>query len=118
MKKLKLNKHKTENAWLSSGILPEYTQRVICVTLRADNIDMLEAMNCDEIIAYIEKLDDDYYSAIPTINELAQMYGDRSNDKLYRIRDLFWMWQKRYIEQYNINIYNVTDERLCNTVRS
>ena len=74
--------------------MPEYTQRALTVTLRKDNIDQFENMSCDEIIAYVEKLDDDYYKAIPSINELAEIYGNKENEQLYRLRDLFWMWQK------------------------
>ena len=115
---INIGRYKTENEWLSMGKLPECTKRALTVTLRKDNIEMLENMTCDEIIAYVEELDDDYYNTIPTINELADIYGDINNTKLYRQRDLFWMWQKRYIEENHIDIYNVTDERLCWTMRS
>ena len=43
---------------------------------------MLERMSADEIVAYVEKLDNDYYRAIPSVNELAAMYGDRTNQRL------------------------------------
>lgn len=113
-----INRYKTQKEWLALGLLPEYTQRAITITLRNDNIEMFENMSCDEIVSYVENLDDEYYKVLPTINELAKMYGDKECEKLYRLRDLFWMWQKRYIKENNIEIYNVTDERLCNTVRS
>jgi hypothetical protein len=115
---INIGRYKTENEWLLMGKLPECTKRALIVTLRKDNIDMLESMTCDEIVAYVEELDNDYYHTIPTINDLADMYGDINNMKLYRQRDLFWMWQKRYMEEYHIDIYNVTDERLCSTIRS
>ena len=115
---LNLARYKTEKAWLTAGALPEYTKRALIVTLRTDNIDMFEKMSCDEIVAYVEKLDDEYYSAIPQINELAEIYGDRTNTKLYRLRDLMWKWQKQYIADHGIDIYNVTDERFCSTIRS
>lgn len=115
---LNIDRYKTEQEWLLSGELPEYTKRVLIITLRKDNIEMLENMACDEIIEYVEKLDTDYYNAIPTINELAKRYGNKHNTRLYRLRDLFWMWQKRYIQENHINIYDVTDERFCNIVRS
>lgn len=73
---------------------------------------------CDEIVSYVEKLDDDYYSKIPRINDLAVLYGEKTNTRLYRLRDLFWKWQRRYIKENNINVYDVTDERFCSTVRS
>ena len=115
---INIKRYKTEGEWLSIGKLPEYTKRALVVTLRKDNIEMFENMTCDEIVAYVEKLDDDYYRAIPTINELAEIYGDKNSTKLYRLRDLFWMWQRRYREENHMNVYNVTDERFCSTIRS
>ena len=115
---INIRRYKTEKDWLSCNMLPEYTTRTVIITLRKDNIELLEKMSCDEIVNYIENLDDEYYNTIPTINELAQLYGDSTNTKLYRFRDLFWKWQKRYIEDNNIKIYNVTDERFCHTIRS
>ena len=115
---INIGRYKTESEWLSRGELPEYTKRSLIITLRKDNIEMLEQMTCDETVAYVEKLDDDYYRALPTINELAEMYGDKKNDKLYKLRDLFWMWQKRYREENHIDVQDVTDERFCGTIRS
>lgn len=115
---MNIGRYKTEKEWLSMGKFPEYTKRAIIITLRKDNIEMFENMTCDEIVAYVEKLDDDYYHTIPTINELAEMYGDKGNTKLYRLRDLFWMWQRRFRNENHIDRYNITDERLCNTIRS
>ena len=103
---------------MALGVLPEYTQRALTVTLRKDNIDLFENMSCYEIIAYVEKLDDEYYKAIPSINELAEIYGNKENEQLYRLRDLFWMWQKRYIRENHLSLYDITDERYCNTIRS
>ena len=79
---------------------------------------MLESMACEEIIAYVEGLDDAYYAAIPPIHELAKLYGDPASTRLYRPRDLFWKWQRRYIAEYGLHIHDVTDERLCGTLRS
>ena len=110
-------RYKTEAEWLAAGPLPEYTKRHLIITLREDNIDLLESMPCDEIVTRVERLDDDYYRAIPSVNELASMYGDSSNRRLYRARDLFWMWQRRYRSEHGIELYDTTDERNCSAVR-
>jgi hypothetical protein len=115
---INITRYKTEKDWLSDGKLPEFSKRALIIALRVDNINMLENMTCDEIVSYVEKLDNDFYSTIPSINELALLYGEKKNTKLYRLRDLFWKWQKRYIEDHKVNIYDVTDERFCSTVRS
>ncbi|MBN1777319.1 MAG: hypothetical protein JW811_04275 [Clostridiales bacterium] len=115
---MNIQRYQTEKDWLSDGKLPEYTKRALVITLREDNIEMLESMTCDEIVSYVENLDKDYYRAIPPINQLAELYGNPQNTKLYRLRDLLWMWQKRYRDENHITIYNVTDERFCYTIRS
>ncbi len=98
----------------AAGIHQKSADFILC----SDNIDMFEKMSCDEIVAYVERLDDAYYGAIPQINELAEIYGDKTNTKMNRLRDLYWKWQKRFIADHSIDIYNVTNERLCSTVRS
>lgn len=114
---MNIRRYRTEGDWLS-GEMPEYVRRMVVITLRADNIDMLESMSCEEMVAYVERLDDEYYRALPSIHELAEMYGDRDNRRLYQQRDLVWKWQQRYILENHIRIYDVTDERNCCTVRS
>lgn len=117
-KTINISRHRTQREWLLMDRLPEYTKRALVITLRRDNIDMLEAMRCDEMVAYVEALDDAYYRALPSINELAELYGDRESEKLYRLRDLFWMWQRRYRREHRLHLYDVTDERFCAAVRS
>ncbi len=117
-KTLNIARYRTQAEWLKGGSLPEYTRRAVTITLRKDNIDRFERMTCDELVAYVEALDDAYYRAIPTVNGLAGMYGDQASDRLYRVRDLFWMWQRRYIREHALQLYDVTDEQLCHTVRS
>ena len=55
---------------------------------------------------------------VPSTNELAKLYGEPANTRYYRLRDLAWKWQKRYREEHGITLYDVTDERLCHTIRS
>ncbi len=111
-------RYKTEREWLCGEPLPEYTKRAVTITLRRDNIERLESMTCAEMVRYVEDLDDAYYAAIPDGNTLAEMYGDRENERLYRVRDLFWKWQRQYIREHGLTLYDVTDERFCCTVRS
>lgn len=117
-KHLNLSRYRTERDWLSSDELPEYTRRFLVISLLPDNIDLFERMTCEEIIAYVEALDDAYYASLPSINELAKLYGDPTDTRYYRVRDLAWKWQKRYREEHGITLYDVTDERLCHTIRS
>lgn len=103
---------KTEGDWLRSGF-PLNERRVLTVTLLPENIDFFERLPFDETIAYLEKLDDDYYSAIPPVEELAEMYGDPDGRLYYSARDLYMHYQRRYIADRGIDIYDINDERQC-----
>ena len=57
------------------------------------------------------------YRTVPDQKQLMQMYGDPKGKKLYSIRDLYMHYQKRYIAEKNITLYDVNDERLCSSRR-
>ena len=59
----------------------------------------------------VEALDEAYYNAIPPLEQLADLYGDPDGDALYRQRDLFHRYQRRYIREHGLALYDVTDER-------
>ena len=111
-KRLNTNRFKTEQEWLQSGF-PMNEKRVLTVTLRPENIDFFEGLSFEETIAYLEKLDDDYYAAVPTVGELAKIYGDPDGDRYYSARDLYLNYQRQYIADNGIEIYDINDERQC-----
>lgn len=111
-KRLNTNRFKTEKEWLQSGF-PVNEKRVLTVTLRPENFDFFEGHTFEETIAYLEKLDDDYYATIPTVEELAKIYGDPDGDRYYSARDLYLYYQRRYIADNRIEIYDINDERQC-----
>lgn len=111
-KRLNTDRFKTEKEWLQSGF-PRNEKRVLTVTLTPENIDFFERMSFEETIAHLEKLDDDYYAAIPTVEELAKIYGDPNGDRYYSARDLYLNYQRRYIADNRIEIYDINDERQC-----
>ena len=83
------------------------------MTLRPENIDFFERLSFAEAITYLEKLDDDYYAAIPSVEELAKIYGDPNGDRYYSARDLYLNYQRRYIADNHIEIYDINDECQC-----
>lgn len=111
-KRLNTNRFKTEKEWLQSGF-PVNEKRVLTVTLRPENIDFFEGQTFEETIAYLEKLDDDYYATIPMVEDLAKIYGDPYGDRFYSARDLYLNYQRRYIADNGIAIYDINDERQC-----
>jgi hypothetical protein len=112
-----ISRYKTESEWLQSNDFSKETSRNLKLSLLPNNINSFENMSCDEIIEYLVELDEKYYSAIPNIYELAKLYGNKENQRLYRQRDLCWKWQKQYIKDNNLSLHNVTDERICGSIR-
>lgn len=106
------NRFKTEGEWLHYGF-PPLEKRVLTVTLTPENIDFFEGLPFAETIAHLEKLDDDYYTAVPTWEELAKLYGNPVGDQYYSARDLYLHYQRRYISDKKIEIYDINDERQC-----
>ena len=106
------NRFKTEADWLHCGF-PITESRVLTVTLRPENVELFERLSFEETIAYLEKLDNDYYAAIPTVEELAEIYGDPNGNRYYSARDLYLNYQRRYIADHSIQVYDMNDERHC-----
>ena len=106
------NRFKTESQWLREGF-PATENRVLTVTLTPENIDFLEGLSFEETIAYLEKLDDAYYSIVPQAEELAKLYGNPNGGCYYSARDLYLSYQRRYIADHRIDIYDINDERHC-----
>lgn len=111
-KRMNTNRFKTEKEWLQSGF-PVNEKRVLTVTLRPENIDFFEGQTFEKTIAYLEKLDDDYYATIPMVEDLAKIYGDPDGDRFYSARDLYLNYQRRYIADNGIAIYDINDQRQC-----
>lgn len=110
---LNRERFRTESEWMNSDPLPQSNRRVLTVTLRPDNIDFFEKLDFTDTIAYLEKLDDTYYQTIPSFAQLLETYGDPNGTKLYSSRDLYLHYQKQYITDHNIKIYDINDERQC-----
>lgn len=110
--RINTTRFKTEREWLKSGF-PITDKRVLTVTLRSENVDYFEDLSFADTIAYLEKLDDDYYAVIPPVEELARLYGDPNGQRYYSARDLYLHYQQRYIEEYSIKIHDINDERQC-----
>lgn len=108
--------HKTEAQWLREP-LPQAERRALTLALTPENIDRLKAMDPAAIIRELEEMDDAYYAAIPSLEELARRYGRRDNTQLFRFRDLALEWQKRYLREHPIGVADMNDERHSFSVR-
>jgi hypothetical protein len=104
---------RTEGEWARDASIPAPERRVLTLTLTAENMERFEGMDFADTISYLESLDDAYYGAVPPFSELLSRYGDRDGRKLYSARDLYMVYQRRYIRENNLDIYDVNDERQC-----
>ena len=102
--------YRTEAEWLSAPS-PAQTSRAILISLRADNIENYESRDAFSVVEEIEGLDEAYYAAFPSFEELARDYGDPEGQCLYSFRDLWHRYRMRYAAEHDLKIYDVTDER-------
>lgn len=103
--------YRTEREWVRGRNFVPETKRALLLSLRADTIDRYEKTEPSELIEGLEGLDDRYYAAFPTLEELAERYGDPAGDRLYRQRDLFCHYRRRFTAEFGTRPYDVTDER-------
>ncbi len=106
-----LSNYRTEGEWLASEQSEMPTTRALTLSLTPENMEQLEAMSLEEILTYLEELDDRYYNTIPSGKDLAGLYGDKDGKRLYRrLRDLQMDWQHRYLEEHPIEVWDMNDE--------
>ena len=101
--------HLTEGEWIEKANWGAAESRTLTLCLTPDNIDELEAMTLEEIIRYLEGIDDEYDAKMPSIGVLAEQYGVKTSDRMFRIRDLHLKWQKMYLQDLP-DIYDMNDE--------
>lgn len=115
----RLSACRTESEWISDGTWEVPTKRTLTLALTPEEIDQLESMSLEDILSYLEDLDDTYYAAIPSCDELAALYGNPSGTRLYRrFRDLYLEWQQRYLAEHGIDIWDMNDETHHFSVRA
>lgn len=106
----------TEGEWLAIKDFPQHKERHLTLSLTPENMDRLEHMDPANIITELEAMDDSFYSQLPDICALARQYGRTENTQLFRFRDLYLQWQKRYLAEYPI-FPDMTDERYSFSAR-
>ena len=105
------DRYKPEKEWVAQGTVPAYQNRVLALSLTPDNMDRLEAMSFEETIAQLEQMDDEYYRVVPSPEELVKRYGDPAGEAFYSERDLYLRYQRRYIAEHQLDVYDIHDER-------
>ncbi len=110
---INLTRYKTEGRWLADKDFKPTEKRMLGICLTPNNIELFERMSYESAISYMEKLDDDYYAVAPALEKLAAELGNPTGEKVYDQRDLYLYYQKRYIRENGLQIYDINDERQC-----
>lgn len=108
---------RTEGEWVQTGDFAPADQRMLLLSLTPKNIGAFEKLDYAAALARVEALDEAYYAAIPPLAELAARYGDAHSPLFYRQRDLYLHYQKRFIAENGLRLYDVNDERQCGSRR-
>lgn len=106
-------KFRPEGEWVKTGDFSIPSKRVLTLGLTPENVDFFENQDFAATITYLEKLDDDYYGAVPSLMELARLYGDAREERFYSERDLYLKYQRRYIRENQMDLPDMNDERCC-----
>ena len=108
---------KTEAEWCTSGSYKQEENRLLIISLTPENIKEYIDRGFEALIAHVERLDEAFYNATPSFMELAEKYGNPNSTLLYSQRDLFNHYQRLYIKEHGLDIYDVTDERYSGSRR-
>jgi hypothetical protein len=80
---------RSEREWMDFVRTEDETPEKIWLSLDLNDsdIDRVESMSCDEIVAYLEERTRAAYAAIPSPVELCERYGDPSNTRIYMFQE-------------------------------
>lgn len=110
---LNREKFRPEGEWVRHGQFSVWEKRSLGLTLTPENITMFEEMDCSAAVRYLETLDEDYFAVMPPLAELAARYGNTGEERFYSERDLYLKYQRRYIAENQLDLYDINDERQC-----
>lgn len=96
-----IRKWRSEPEWMRCVREEDEGPQKVMLRLEPDenNIDTIERMSCDEILADLKTRTRQAYNAIPGRRELCEMAGDPTNTRIYVIRnDIERKWLDHYLE--------------------
>lgn len=105
------DRYRPEGEWVTGKFWEPFQNRVLTVVPTEENLDKLRDMGFARVIASLEALDDRYHNAIAPVEELAERYGDPQGKRFYTQRDLQMHWQRRYISEHGLDLYDIHEER-------
>ena len=110
------SRNRTPAEWLCDpGPAPK--NRILTLSLLPSNIDLLEKQAFEDTLKDLEKLDEAYHDKIPDFQGLLKRYADPEDRRLYSKKDLSLIYSKRFMDEENIVVTDVTDERFSGSLR-
>ena len=101
---------KTEAEWIRAQQFPDPKQRVLTLVLNPEEADRFERMSFEEILSFLEEMDDTNRALMPPPAALSRLYGDPEGKKMYRLRDLILLWRQMYVRDHPGAIRDMQDE--------
>ncbi len=109
--------YRPEREWLTGRFFRPAENRLLLISLTPENIVEYESMPPEAVIEAVERLDDAFYAAIPPLEAFCARYGDPQGDRFFGQRDLYQHYQKRFLQETGLSLYDVTDERFTGSRR-
>ena len=103
--------YRSEAQWLScDGTFEPQTRRALLIALTRESLTRIDRGEFAALIEEAEALDEAYYASLPTFRGLCALYGDPRGGCWYSRRDLFHHYQRCFIRERGLELYDVTDE--------
>jgi hypothetical protein len=94
---------RSEREWIAhiETLRPQKIETNLIVNVTEANIERLEAMSCDDIVAKYEMRTRAAYAAMPDLHELSARYGDKNDRRLYVLQRCIEMkWLDMYLRDH------------------
>jgi hypothetical protein len=95
------SKYCPEYEWmekLSQGDYPKFTQSTLQLVATPETIDHYLEMSVDEILDVFNGIDTKLKLSIPSLEFLAEQYGDSKSTILFDFRSMIWKWTDMHFE--------------------
>lgn len=97
---------RSEREWIAhiQNINEHPTEVNLILNLTDENIDRLERMSCEAIVAEYEQRTRAAYAAVPSFHELCDLYGDKGGRHIYELERCIEMkWLDRHLAKHPLD---------------
>ena len=93
----------SEAEWIrriGAGDYPRKKRRVYLITVSEETVSDLETRDCGRVLSDIRDTNEAFLRSIPSMYDLASLYGNATGEGYYRVRDLEWKWIDLYLDAH------------------